>query len=133
MVYLFRTITYINHMDIDCMLWAGSLNSKGYAQVSVKVNGKWTVRTLHRELYYVEKDDVADGFVLDHLCSNRSCINTDHLEPVTNAENLRRGIRPSPYGTHCNQGHNLSSYGYYVDKRGCKTCKECKRIRNLNK
>jgi hypothetical protein len=28
---------------------------------------------------------------LDHLCRVRSCVNPAHLEPVTNAENCRRG------------------------------------------
>lgn len=33
------------------------------------------------------------GLDLDHLCRVRSCVNPDHLEPVTRAENLRRGSR----------------------------------------
>lgn len=28
---------------------------------------------------------------LDHLCRNRICVNPDHLELVTHAQNLRRG------------------------------------------
>ena len=28
---------------------------------------------------------------LDHLCRQRDCVNPDHLEPVTHAENGRRG------------------------------------------
>jgi len=31
------------------------------------------------------------GLVIDHLCRNPKCVNPDHLEPVTQAENLRRG------------------------------------------
>lgn len=113
----------------DCMLWAGYTTPNGYASVTIKVGGKWTTAVLHRQLYLVEKGDIPDGYVLDHLCSTRLCINTDHLEPVTNAENLKRGVRPSPYGTHCNNDHDLSIIGYYTDKRGSKSCKQCRRDR----
>lgn len=30
------------------------------------------------------------GAVLDHLCRVRNCVNPAHLEPVTQAENVRR-------------------------------------------
>jgi hypothetical protein len=29
--------------------------------------------------------------VLDHLCRRCECVRPDHLEAVTNAENIRRG------------------------------------------
>ncbi|MGH9151353.1 MAG: HNH endonuclease [Acidimicrobiales bacterium] len=34
-----------------------------------------------------------EGLTLDHLCRDRRCVNPAHLEPVTVAENLRRGHR----------------------------------------
>jgi hypothetical protein len=36
---------------------------------------------------------VPDGLELDHLCANKGCVNPAHLEPVTHAENLRRGFQ----------------------------------------
>lgn len=32
----------------------------------------------------------ADSSTLDHLCGNKWCVNPSHLEPVSNAENIRR-------------------------------------------
>jgi hypothetical protein len=33
------------------------------------------------------------GMELDHLCKTRCCIRPDHLQPVSDAENVRRGSR----------------------------------------
>jgi hypothetical protein len=34
---------------------------------------------------------IPDGLVIDHLCRVHNCVNPEHLEPVTPAENTRRG------------------------------------------
>lgn len=73
--------------DTGCWLWLGCKSPLGYGYV--KRSGH---RAAHR-LYYTEHvGPIPDGLVLDHLCRNPSCVNPDHLEPVTNAENGRRGI-----------------------------------------
>jgi hypothetical protein len=43
----------------------------------------------HRIAY--ERAHGPTDLVIDHLCGNKRCINVDHLEAVTNAENTRRG------------------------------------------
>jgi hypothetical protein len=44
----------------------------------------------HRWMYETHIGPVPDGLMLDHLCRQPLCVNPDHLEPVTNAENQRR-------------------------------------------
>lgn len=91
---------------------------------------------LHRELYLVEVGDIPDKYVLDHLCRNRSCINTAHLEPVTNAENIRRGLwlkknQRNRYGVatknKCIRGHERNAQNTYVKPDGTKACRACRR------
>jgi hypothetical protein len=40
------------------------------------------------------------GYVLDHLCQIKTCVNPSHLEAVTVQENTRRGNRHPPVTDH---------------------------------
>ncbi len=76
-------------MGTPCWLWTGS-TAKGYGQFKV---GPKNLKA-HRVAWMLLKGDIAKGLVLDHKCKTPVCINVNHLEPVTNAENMRR-ITPS--------------------------------------
>jgi hypothetical protein len=73
-----------------CWLWYGPLNGNGYAIAYVPEFRKH--RMMHILFYERKYGLVPDGLELDHLCRVRRCINPDHLEPVTHAENGRRGL-----------------------------------------
>lgn len=106
----------------ECWEWTACTDRNGYGRVG------WlgSVRYAHRVVYELIVGEIPDGLELDHVCRVRGCVNPDHLEPVTRAENVRRGDRFA-YGshersrTHCPHGHPLDgrrSGGY----RYCKTC-----------
>lgn len=72
---------------LDCWFWTGHTEG-GYARASI--NGHRNVY-IHRLSYECFVGEIPEGLVLDHLCRNRSCVNPDHLEPVSLEENIRRG------------------------------------------
>lgn len=47
----------------------------------------------HRWVYEHLVGPIPDGMQLDHLCRNTKCVNPDHLEPVTQQENIARKPR----------------------------------------
>jgi len=71
-----------------CWLWSGKRNSgNGYSKV--RHDGRiWMV---HRLVYTLLVGLIPKGLLLDHKCRRRACCNPKHLEPVTSAENTRRG------------------------------------------
>lgn len=70
--------------DNGCWLWQRALN-KGYG--ATKRGGIYSAHLL----YYIEAHGpVPDGLQIDHLCQVKHCVNPDHMEPVTAAENMRR-------------------------------------------
>lgn len=82
-----------------CWEWIGARNSTGYGCVT---NGKGKSMLSHRKSYELIVGAIPEGLTVDHLCENIVCVNTDHMELVTLAENSRRGNERK---THCRNGH----------------------------
>lgn len=71
-----------------CWEWNGRTNKDGYC--GIQIDGKYV--GAHRYMYEKIVEKIGRGLVLDHLCRVPSCVNPSHLEPVTHAENCRRGV-----------------------------------------
>lgn len=73
--------------ETGCWEWQKALTSDGYGRV--QFNKKQ--QQAHRVSYELFVSSIPDGFHVDHLCRNRSCINPKHLEAVSQLENTLRG------------------------------------------
>lgn len=106
-----------------CWVWTGAA-TKGYGQF--KLGGRQYAA--HRLSYEAHVGPIPEGLVIDHLCRNTLCVNHEHMEPVTNAENIRRGLvgENQRSKTHCPQGHPYDEENTYRVAGGRK-CRICKR------
>jgi hypothetical protein len=65
----------------------------GYSTMLTTVDGRKVRSRAHRVRYLATHGQLPHGMVPDHLCKHRPCCNAAHMEPVTIAENNRRGKR----------------------------------------
>lgn len=107
-----------------CWFWTAYVDRNGYGQFGSS-EGKVGA---HRFAYTLVRGAIPDGLVLDHLCRTPSCVNPDHLEPVTQHVNVLRGVSPiakQARMTVCKKGlHPLAEDNLYTHsgKRRCRAC-----------
>jgi hypothetical protein len=107
-----------------CWIWQGPLNADGYGFYSYGGSNY----NAHRAAYELWRGSIPDGLTIDHLCRVRSCVNPNHLECVTNEENVRRG-KSYKFRSHCIKGHVLSGENAIPVERGEKTTYRCRTCR----
>lgn len=112
----------INKTD-SCWIWTASKTDQNYGVIWL--NKKYV--KAHRVSYMLYKGNLDDTLVIDHLCRNTLCVNPDHLEQVTQSENVRRGNAGKKNNaqrkkTHCPKGHQYSR----ITKDGYRQCGICR-------
>lgn len=121
---LLRDIRY----DHGCWEWTGNANPRGYGLIAG--------RLVHRLVYRLLVGDFSEE-TLDHLCRNLRCCNPLHLEPVSRAENSRRGAgeiwQRRRAQRFCKHGHEFTAENTRTARNGkggmSRWCRQCDRDR----
>lgn len=118
-----------------CWLWHGATRNGGYGYLNVPKEPGGSIRegrkiSAHILMYEHVKGPIPEGLELDHLCRVKNCVNPDHLEAVTHAENVRRGEAGlhNPVKECCPKGHPYTPENTQIikDPRGdYRRCKQC--------
>jgi len=104
----------------DCWEWMANRDKDGYGKLT-SLGRYWRA---HRFVWEALVGPIPEGMVIDHLCKNTSCVNPDHLEPVTAAENLHRGESIQANFARnrlCPRGHEYR----HTQRGGYRKCREC--------
>jgi HNH endonuclease len=111
----------------DCWIWTGTGVGSAGEYGRFKLFGEWHMahRTAYKDFGRVLPDDLQ----IDHLCRIHPCVNPAHLEAVTQAVNMQRGINGNK--THCKHGHDYTAENtaYRGGVRWCLTCLRASRHR----
>lgn len=144
-----RFYRHVKVLENGCHEWTGFVNKDGYGMFKMP-DGRALVA--HRAIYELKRGPIDNRLPLDHTCHttrcpggatcpHRRCVNDDHLEPVTQIENYKRGhgterARIAALGsyaaqTHCKHGHeytpeNTARHG----KQARRACRICYRLRH---
>lgn len=110
---------------------AGSGGS--YTKIGVRAStGRYQSWYTHRLSYTLFVGPIPVGKIVDHRCDQPKCCNPGHLAAVTQRENLLRsdGVSAKQLAQDsCLRGHRFDEANTYVDRRGRRHCRPCKRIR----
>lgn len=102
----------------SCWIWRGTRDLEGYGKFYLG----WQ-QMAHRVSYEAANGPIPDGLTVDHLCRNTWCVNPEHLEAVTQRENIARGDAPKKRA--CRHGHPMTPENTYTDPQGRHKCRRC--------
>lgn len=113
-------------VESGCWEWQGLRDRKGYGRFSL--GNRPTI--VARASYAAFVGPIPQGLTIDHLCRNPPCVNPKHLEVVTRGQNTLRGNTITGRNARavvCPKGHPYDTVNTYVDRRGRRACKACRR------
>lgn len=76
-----------------CWNWIMCRHPSGYGMYASSHGASALEQYAHRAVWTEINGPIGAGLTIDHLCRNRGCVNPEHMELVSLAENVRRSPR----------------------------------------
>jgi HNH endonuclease len=114
----------------NCWVWKGFCRYDGYG---IFFSARYPSRRnyAHRVALELDGVEIPDGMTVDHRCRVRNCVRPSHLEVVSRAENVMRGMSPNVVAGRtntCLRGHKLSgdNIALHRDRRTGRAGRSCR-------
>jgi hypothetical protein len=114
--------------ETGCHVWTRSRNNRGYGTMHYLGRTELT----HRVAWLLRYGELPPKpYVLDHVaCENKACCNADHLEPITNRDNVLRDDA-SPMNVYARSDHCRNGHPWPPEParrpNGTRRCRECRK------
>lgn len=119
-----RFLVFVDKKLSGCWHWIGTLDHNGYGKLSIQGIPVSAPQFSYRAF----RGLLIEGLDVAHLCTNKVCVNPDHLAQQTKSVNMRT----IPLQNTCRAGHNYDEVGFYsgwLRGRIHRRCKKCVSIR----
>lgn len=134
-------LRHVVKLQNGCWEWKGAKDRNGYGIVCRKVDGKPRTMVAHKASFLAFRGPVPDECELHHTCKRRSCVNPQHVEPVTREKHLMLDescIGVNARKTHCPNGHplvegNLVLVQLRRKRRECLTCHKARKAESYKR
>ncbi|WP_432279208.1 HNH endonuclease [Nocardia brasiliensis] len=80
----------------DCHIWTRKIN-KGYPEFRYRAGKTNVILYIHRLVLEAKLEKPLGTMRAHHICGNSACVNPNHLQPVTERENVAEMLQRQTY------------------------------------